>query len=136
MGDPRPVEVGPTSVEDLEIQLHDPARNYTGNVCGHRTNECAGDVRFYDWAKQGFGIRRPVLFTARDGATISGNVWATRSGPRVRPAIARVLMVPIESLSATLRSVAARGMTPKALRAAVRGKHPEASKKDVVRAAS
>jgi hypothetical protein len=45
-------------------------------------------------------------------------------------------MVPIESLLATLRSVAARGMTPKALRAAVRGKHPEASKKDVVRAAS
>ncbi len=35
--------------EDLEIQLHDPARNYLGNVCGHRTNECAGDVRFYDW---------------------------------------------------------------------------------------
>lgn len=44
-------------------------------------------------------------------------------------------MVPIETLSATLKSVAAPGMTPKALRAAVRKKHPEASKKDVVRAA-
>ena len=73
--------------EDLYIQTHDPARNYLGNVCGHRTNECAGDVRFYDWASQGFGLRTPVLFTARDGATLSGNVWATRAGPASRPAV-------------------------------------------------
>lgn len=73
--------------EDLEIQTSDPERNYTGNICGHRTNECAGDVRFYDWASQRFGIRRPVLFTARNGATVSGNVWATRAGPRHRPGI-------------------------------------------------
>ena len=44
-------------------------------------------------------------------------------------------MVSIEPLSATLRSVAAPGMSPKALRAAGREKHPEASKKEVVRAA-
>lgn len=43
-------------------------------------------------------------------------------------------MVSIEALSATLRSVAAPGMSPKTLRA-VREKHPEASKKEVVRAA-
>jgi dienelactone hydrolase len=73
--------------QDLEIQTTDPDRNYTGNICGHRTNECAGDVRFYDWAKDGFGMRKPVLFTSRDGATLSGNVWATRSGPADRPAI-------------------------------------------------
>ncbi len=73
--------------QDLHIQTTDPERDYTGNICGHRTNECAGDVRFYDWPKDGFGIRKPVLFTARDGATLSGNVWATRSGPRKRPAI-------------------------------------------------
>lgn len=41
----------------------------------------------------------------------------------------------IKVLSDTLRSVAAPGMTPKALRAAVREKHPDASKKDIVRAA-
>ena len=29
----------------------------------------------------------PVLFTARDGATLSGTVWATRSGPAKRPGI-------------------------------------------------
>jgi dienelactone hydrolase len=73
--------------QDLHIQTTDPDRDYIGNICGHRTNECAGDVRFYDWPRDGFGIRRPVLFTARDGATISGNVWATRSGPKRRPAI-------------------------------------------------
>jgi dienelactone hydrolase len=73
--------------EDLHIQTTDPARNYTANICGHRTNECAGDVRFYDWQKQGFGLRTPVLFTARDGATLSGNVWATNAGPKRRPAV-------------------------------------------------
>lgn len=73
--------------QDLHIQTTDPERNYTANICGHRTNECAGDVRFYDWAANGYGMRKPVLFTARDGATISGNVWATRSGPRKRPGI-------------------------------------------------
>ncbi len=41
----------------------------------------------------------------------------------------------MEALSATLWSLAVPGMTPKALRAAVREKHPEASKKDIVRAA-
>jgi|GEM_PF-1577640 len=41
----------------------------------------------------------------------------------------------MEALSATLWSLAAPGMTPKTLRAAVRERHPEASKKDVVRAA-
>ncbi|MCJ2096386.1 MULTISPECIES: hypothetical protein [unclassified Methylobacterium] len=41
----------------------------------------------------------------------------------------------IKVLSDTLRSVAAPGMSPKALRAAVREKHPDASKRDIVRAA-
>ena len=41
----------------------------------------------------------------------------------------------MEALSATLWSLAAPGMTPKALRDAVRERHPEASKKDIVRAA-
>jgi len=44
-------------------------------------------------------------------------------------------MTAMEALSATLWSLAVPGMTPKALRAAVREKHPEASKKDIVRAA-
>jgi dienelactone hydrolase len=76
-----------SQTEDLEIQTTDPERNYIANICGHRTNECAGDVRFYDWQQQGFGLVHPVVFTARDGATLSGNVWATRAGPAKRPGI-------------------------------------------------
>ncbi len=72
--------------ETAQIQLSDPARLFA-NICGTRTNECAGDVRFYDWTDSGEGIRTPVLFTARDGATLSGNVWATKSGPAKRPAV-------------------------------------------------
>jgi dienelactone hydrolase len=66
--------------------LSDPER-LPANVCGARTFECAGDVRFYDWPDRADGIRRPVVFTARSGATISGDVWATRDGPPQRPAV-------------------------------------------------
>jgi dienelactone hydrolase len=67
--------------------VKDPERNPLGNICAQRKNECAGDVRFYDWADQGYGIKLPVLFTARSGATISGTVWATRAGPAKRPGV-------------------------------------------------
>ena len=75
------------NLENARIQTTDPERNPYGNICWNRNRECAGDVRFYDWAKSGFGIRRPVLFTARSGATISANVWATKRGPARRPAV-------------------------------------------------
>jgi dienelactone hydrolase len=73
--------------EENQIRLTDPERNYLGNICGHRSQECAGDVRFYDWEEKGYGLMRPVLWTARSGAVISGTVWATRAGPPTRPAI-------------------------------------------------
>jgi len=44
-------------------------------------------------------------------------------------------MTSTEEIAATLRSIATPGMKPKAIRAAVREKHPEASKKEIVRAA-
>lgn len=44
-------------------------------------------------------------------------------------------MASIDELAKTLRSVAVSGMKPKALLAAVRERHPEATKKEVVRAA-
>ncbi len=75
------------NLENAQIQLTDPERVPYGNVCWNRNRECAGDVRFYDWPEAGFGIRKPVLFTARSGATISGNVWATKDGPAKRPAV-------------------------------------------------
>lgn len=76
-----------SQLENVEIQTTDPERNPYGNVCWSRQRECAGDVRFYDWAEDTDGIRKPVLFTARSGATLSGNVWATRNGPARRPAV-------------------------------------------------
>ncbi|MCJ2072859.1 hypothetical protein MKK75_29385 [Methylobacterium sp. J-030] len=44
-------------------------------------------------------------------------------------------MASIQEIAATLRSIAAPGMKPKAIRIAVKERHPEASKKEIVRAA-
>ncbi|GJE52435.1 hypothetical protein GOFOIKOB_5506 [Methylobacterium tardum] len=44
-------------------------------------------------------------------------------------------MASIEEIAATLRTIVKPGMKPKALRAAVRERHPDAHKKDIVRAA-
>ncbi len=74
------------NLESAQILLNDPERLFA-NICGTRTNECAGDVRFYDWAESEGAIREPVVFTARSGATLSGTVWATEEGPAKRPAI-------------------------------------------------
>ena len=71
----------------VQIPLADPERNYAGNVCANGGQECAGDVRFYDWKDAGFGMVQPVLFTARNGSTISGRVWATTGGPAKRPLV-------------------------------------------------
>lgn len=61
-------------------------RDFAGNICFQRKEQCAGDVRFYDWDGTA-GTRVPVLYTARSGATISGNVWATEGGPAKRPGV-------------------------------------------------
>ncbi len=73
--------------EVAQIVASDPERNFSGNVCANGGNECAGDVRFYDWVDLGFAIRKPVLFTARNGSTLSGHVWATRDNIGPRPAV-------------------------------------------------
>jgi dienelactone hydrolase len=70
-----------------QIATSDPERDFAGNVCANGGQECAGDVRFYDWKDAGFGIVKPVLFTARNGSTLSGRVWATKDGPAKRPLI-------------------------------------------------
>ncbi|MGI8846408.1 MAG: alpha/beta hydrolase [Thermoleophilaceae bacterium] len=69
------------------MQATDPERQFTTDLCGNGMDGCAGDVRLYDWGPKGYGIVKPVLFTARNGATLSGRVWATRSGPAKRPGI-------------------------------------------------
>ena len=81
------VDLAQIAADEAAVLPSQDQRNFTGNVCFQRKRECAGDVRFYDWAEQGFGMREPVLFTGRSGATISGNVWATEGGPAQRPGI-------------------------------------------------
>ncbi len=73
--------------EALAEQAADPGRLFTDDLCWNGGNGCAGDVRLYDWQKNGYGLVQKVLFTARDGATISGRVWATKAGPKRRPGI-------------------------------------------------
>src|SRR6476660_6467255 len=68
-------------------QVNDPEREFADHVCRSGEDGCAGDVRLYDWQTNGYGIVQPVFFTARNGATLSGHVWATRSGPAKRPGV-------------------------------------------------
>ena len=75
------------SAQALAIQVADPERSFQANLCAGGQDGCAGDVRLYDWEAKGYGIVEPVLFTARNGATISGHVWATKAGPAQRPGI-------------------------------------------------
>src|SRR3954469_547310 len=68
-------------------QAADPERNFLAQLCATGEDGCAGDGRLYDWQANGYGIVQKVLFTARNGATLSGHVWATRAGPKKRPGI-------------------------------------------------
>ncbi len=76
-----------STAQALATQAADPGRFFTDDLCWNLANGCAGDIRLDDWASKGHGIVRPVLFTARDGATLSGHVWATVAGPAKRPGI-------------------------------------------------
>src|SRR5918994_1601959 len=71
-------------IDSLAIQAKDPERNFIANLCASGEDGCAGDVRLYEWGPKGYGIVKPVLFTARNGATLSGHVWATEAGPARR----------------------------------------------------
>jgi dienelactone hydrolase len=71
----------------LAAQAADPQRFFIDDLCWNLNNGCAGDIRLYNWGSHGYGLVRPVLFTARDGATLSGHVWATVAGPAKRPGI-------------------------------------------------
>ncbi len=71
----------------LSIQATDPEREFSDHVCSSGMDGCAGDARLYDWGPKGYGTVKPVLWTARNGATISGRVWVTEAGPAKRPGI-------------------------------------------------
>jgi len=69
----------------LQTILKDPERRPNPNSCTTAVL-CPIDPRLENWAAHG-GIVRPVLYTSRSGATISGRVWATRTGPAKRPGV-------------------------------------------------
>ncbi|HVV74703.1 MAG TPA: hypothetical protein VHC43_01610 [Mycobacteriales bacterium] len=71
----------------LQMAANDPQREFVSDLCWNGYDGCAGDTRLYDWETNGYGIVAPFLFTARNGAQLSGHVWATRSGPAKRPGI-------------------------------------------------
>ena len=62
-------------------------RDFLGNLCWSHEDGCAGDVRFWHWGDNANFVRKPVLFTARNGSTLSGHVWYTISGASRRPGI-------------------------------------------------
>jgi dienelactone hydrolase len=70
-----------------QIAVTDPERRFDGQLCRSGNDGCAGDARLYGWKAKDYGIMEQVLYTARDGATISGRVWATKAGPAKRPGI-------------------------------------------------
>jgi dienelactone hydrolase len=76
-----------SGTQALATEAADPGRFFTDDLCWNLGNGCAGDIRLNNWASNGYGLVRPVLFTARDGATLSGHVWATVAGPAQRPAV-------------------------------------------------
>ena len=76
-----------STTDALAAEAADPGRLFTDDLCWNLENGCAGDIRLNNWAANGYGLVRPVLFTARDGATISGHVWATIAGPAKRPGV-------------------------------------------------
>jgi dienelactone hydrolase len=76
-----------SQAQAIQTEAQDPEREFMSDLCWNLGNGCAGDIRLNDWGPKGYGIVKPVLFTARDGATLSGHVWATRSGPAQRPGI-------------------------------------------------
>jgi dienelactone hydrolase len=75
------------SVAAAKMQVADPQRLFSADLCGNGMDGCAGDTRLYAWQADHYGIVTPFLFTSRSGATISGHVWATRKGPAHRPGI-------------------------------------------------
>lgn len=62
-------------------------RFFQGQLCWQKSNGCAGDTRLYDWAKNANGNVAPILFTQRNGSTLSGHVWWTNRGRAKRPGV-------------------------------------------------
>jgi len=76
-----------TQTEAALTAARDPERNFLTDLCNSKGLACAGDIRLNQWQAGGHGLVERVLWTARNGSTVAGRVWATRAGARKRPAI-------------------------------------------------
>ncbi len=74
-------------VGGLAEQAGDPGRLFLTDLCWSQSLACGGDPRLAHWQQDGHGRVRRVLFTGRNGVTLSGHVWATRRGPERRPLV-------------------------------------------------
>jgi hypothetical protein len=83
----REAEAAQILASDGQSPANPYGRDFTGNLCWQHMDGCAGDVRLYDWGANGYGSVLPILFTARNGSTLSGHVWMTKSGPAKRPGV-------------------------------------------------
>src|SRR5215210_4830279 len=76
------------ATDAARIAAADPERSFVGQtLCWSYGEGCAGDARLYDWVPKDYGQVAPVVFTARNGATLGGRVWFTRAGPAKRPGV-------------------------------------------------
>jgi dienelactone hydrolase len=62
-------------------------RDFTGNLCAHHGNGCAGDIRYYGWGDTPGATVKRVLYTARNGSTISGHLWSSDACTKACPGI-------------------------------------------------
>src|SRR6478752_5727080 len=63
-------------LDSLSDQAADPKRFYLSDACWSGSLTCSGDPRLARWQQDGHGRVREVQFTARNGANLSGHVWA------------------------------------------------------------
>jgi hypothetical protein len=64
----------PGLLDPVGVVLRDPSRRPL-NLCATHQNACAGDARIADWGKR-YGVSVAVSWVNRNGATISGHLWA------------------------------------------------------------
>jgi hypothetical protein len=74
----------------LAKALSENPNRLPANPCAANLDLCAGDPRLYDWGGR-YGVVRPIRYVNRNGALISGHLWAPlpRRGQRIhrKPAI-------------------------------------------------
>jgi len=68
----------PRLFDPFRVVLRDPSR-LPLNLCATHQNACAGDARIADWGER-HGIVVAVSWVNRNGATISGHLWAPFPG--------------------------------------------------------